>query len=122
MRNSYDHEDYIHLTATVSRHPMRPIVGHSVFIGLIALFLFAKNFMKFEYAGIPLLLLLLLYPYYCVQLVMQWRMRQHQIDARRSGVNPSYAPSSPRGWATVYIGAFFTIAGVLIALDNLFMR
>ena len=120
--NSYDHEDYIHLTAKVSRHPMTPIVGHSFFIGFIALGLFAKNFMKFETAGIPLLLLLLWYPYYCVQLVMQWRMRQHQIDARRGGVNPSYTPSDPRGWAAVYIGAFFAIAGVVITLDNLFTR
>jgi hypothetical protein len=122
MRNSYDHEDYIHLAAKVPRHPMRPIVGHSFFIGLIALSMLAKNVMKVETAGTPLLLLLLWYPYYCVQLVMQWRMRQHQIEARRSDVNPSYTPSDPRGWAAVYIGAWFAIAFVVITLDRLFAR
>jgi hypothetical protein len=122
MRNSYDHEDYIQLTAKVSRHPLSPIVGHGVFIGLIALGMFAKSVMKFEYAGIPLLILLMLYPYYCVQLLMQWRMRKHQIEARIRGMNPTYIPSSPRGWAAVYIGAFFAIAGVVLALEKLFSR
>lgn len=65
-----------------------------------------------------LLLLFLVYPYYCVQLSMQWRMRRHQAWARRLGVKPTYVPSARR-WPGVYVGFFFAIVGVVMGLESL---
>lgn len=98
---------------------MKPAFGHPVFAGLIAVTWFARSLLGFEYAGLVLLLLCLVYPYYCVQLLMLWRMRRHQVWATRMGVNPTYIPSWPRGWAAAYIGFFFAIAGGVMGLESL---
>lgn len=113
------YERYEELIQRISRRPLRPVVGHSLFSGLMAFALIAKNVLNLEWMGLPLLLLLFLYPYYWVQLAMQWRMRKHLTQARRSHNDPEYVPSSPRGWAAVYGGAWAALAAIVIGAEKL---
>ena len=110
---------YEQVIERITRRPLTPVVGHSVFIGLITAAWISRNVFGYEDAGPVLLLLFLVYPYYCVQLSMQWRMRRHQAWAMRLGVNPTYVPSWARGWAGVYVGFFFAIVGVAMGLESL---
>ncbi len=116
------HERYEISIEKISRQPLKPVLGHGLFAGLIVLSLIAKNVLRFEWVGLPLLLLLFLYPYYWVQLVMQWRMRKHLAEARRLHKEPDYVPTSPRGWAAVYIGAWFALAATVVGAEKLLSR
>lgn len=99
--------------------PNEAEIGHPIFAALIAAAWCARNLFGFEFAGLVLLLVFFVYPYYCVQLLMQWRMRRHQVWARRMGVSPTYAPSWPRGWAATYVGFFLMIAGSVVGIERL---
>lgn len=112
-------EPYERVIETITRRPMRPVIGHPIFAALFAAAWCARTLLGFEYAGLVVLLLFFLYPYYCVQLLMQWRMRRHQVWARRVGVCPTYVPSSYRIWAGVYIGFFFAVAGGVMWFEKL---
>ena len=117
LKNSGD--QYEQVIERVTRRPMTPVVGHPIFVGLLAVSWFVTRVLGFEYAGLVLLLLVILYPYYCVQLLMQWRMRRHQVWAQRVGVNPTYVPSSPRAWAAIYVWFFFAVTGGLVGFEKL---
>lgn len=119
MSSTNEHDQYDQLIEKVTRRPMRQTIGHPIFVALIAFTLFAKHYLHHEYAGIPLLILLFLYPYYLVQLLMQRRMRTHGAFARRAGVTPRYIPSSPRWWSATYIGFFFAIAAIVVGVEML---
>lgn len=120
--SEYEHDVYEALIETVSRHPPNPAVGLPSFAALFAATIVAKNFLDFAAAGVVLILLLLLFPYYVVQLLMRWRMREHQEVALRNGTKPSYVPFNARGWAAVYVAAFIAGAYVILALDRFTTR
>ena len=115
----YEPVQYERLIERISRGPLPPRMGHPIFAALLAVALFAKTVLGAEYAGLALLLLLFVYPYYLVQLLMRLRMQKHLAFARRVGSSPSYVPSSMRGWAAVYIGCFLAISAVVIGTDKL---
>ena len=111
---------YERLIENISRRPLAPKLGHPLFAALFALALTAKSVLGAEYAGLPLLLLLLVYPYYLVQLLMRLRMQKHLALANNTRVRPSYVPYSIRGWAAVYIAGFFATAALVIGADKFF--
>lgn len=115
----YEHDEYETLIAVTARHPVRPEIGLPLFCGLFAITLLAKNVLGMSSAGAVLVLLLFVFPCYVVQLLVRWRMRDHQKAAMRSGVKPNYVPSNPRGWAAVYIGTFMAAACIVVALDKM---
>ena len=114
----YEHEEYERLIERISRRPVEPVIGHTAFVALLAIALFARTVLSVEYVGLAVLLLLFLYPYYLVQLLMRSRMRRHQARLRAYGAKPIYVPSSPRGWAAVYIGFFLAVSVVVIAVEK----
>lgn len=120
--SGYDDDEYAELIGKVSRHPLSPRVGLPIFSALFLTALLAKNIFEMQYAGLLLILLLLVFPYYLVQLLMQWSMRRHRQLLLGSGRRPSYVPSNARSWAAVYIGAFFLSTYVVIVLDKLTSR
>jgi hypothetical protein len=115
----YEPEQYERLIEKISRRPMSPAVGHPLFAVLFGAAMLAKDVLGAEYAGLALLLLLFLYPYYLVQLLMSSRMRRHQAYMHTFGVKPSYVPENIRLWAAVYIGCFFASAVVIIGAEKL---
>lgn len=115
----YEPTQYELLIEKTSRGPLPPKVGHPLFAALLAVALLAKSVLGAEYAGLALLLLLFVYPYYLVQLLMRSRMKKHLAFAREVGVWPSYVPSNMRGWAAVYVGGFFATAAVVVGADKL---
>jgi hypothetical protein len=115
----YEPIQYERLIEKTSRGPLPQRVGHPLFAALLAIALLAKNVLGAEYAGLALLLLLFVYPYYLVQLLMRSRMQKHLAFARKAGVRPSYVSSDMRGWAAVYIGGFFVTSAVVIGAEKL---
>ncbi|MEO8023534.1 hypothetical protein [Polaromonas sp.] len=115
----YEPTQYERLIEKTSRGPLPPKVGHPLFAALLAIALLAKSVLGAEYAGLALLLLLFLYPYYLVQLLMRARMQKHLAFAQKVGVWPSYVPSNMRSWAAVYIGGFFATGVVVLGADKL---
>lgn len=115
----YDQDEYETLIGDISRHPVKAAVELPIFGVLFGLAILAKNVFGQSFAGVALIALLLISPYYVVQLVMEWRMREHQRSALGQGVKPSYVPSDARGWAALYIGVFFATSAVIVGLDRL---
>lgn len=116
----YEHDEYEALIERVSRRPLQPAVGLPLFGALFAMTLLAKKFLGPSFAGLTLIALLLLFPCYVVQLLMLWRMREHQKLALRNGTQPSYVPWNARGWAAVYFWTFLAAAYAVLALDRIF--
>ena len=113
------YEAYSAMIKKVSRQPMRPVAGFSLFFFLLAISFYSKRVLGVEYAGLVFILLLLVFPYYVVQLTMKWRMEQHLLHVQRLDTKPSYVPSNPNRWASIYIAVFFITGYLFFAIDKL---
>ena len=118
----YDAEEYTALIQEISRQPVDPAIGLPVFGALFGFSILAMGLFDWALAVLVLFPLLFLFPYYVVQLMMQWRMRNHLKSTLAQRVRPTYIPSDSRGWASVYIGVWFATTGVSLALLQLMKR
>ena len=105
-----------HFIESTARSALRPTVGLPLFAALFVCALAAKNALGADEAGLVLVLLLFVFPYYLMQLLMRWRLRQH---AKRHGPNVRYVPSASRVWASVYLGCWFLTAWAVTLMDRL---
>jgi hypothetical protein len=117
MNQKYTYEEYEKLILEISRDPVRPELGISIFFTGLTLSFLAMTFFDSNFARLFLFLFLFTFPYYAFQLVIKQIMLNHLSEARRIGYQPFYPITGIRFGAVVYIGFWFVAAGWLILLD-----